>query len=109
MILPYYAIEFYLTNEEDFQKIKLNEDFRIERTRQNVLSMPRVYFYQRKLGIFEKNICRPAYDKIVEEILDISTDKLAEFLSHNSRNQLGKIRLHRSRRQPKHLLVLILQ
>jgi len=74
MKLPYYAIEFYLTNEEDFQKIKLNEDFRIERTRQNVLSMPRVYFYQRKLGIFEKNICRPAYDKIVEEILDISSE-----------------------------------
>ena len=64
MAIPFFGIVFSFTTINDSQQIKLNNSFRIERTRQQAMSMPRIYVYQR-IGLLEKNICRPVYGEII--------------------------------------------
>ena len=49
MAIPFFGIVFSFTTINDYQQIKLNDSFRIERTRQQAMSMPRIYVYQRKI------------------------------------------------------------
>lgn len=74
MLIPFYGIYFYLTAEEDYQQLELNNNIRIEITRQSALSMPRVYIYEKYFEIFEKNICRPTFMKIYEKVTDNSIE-----------------------------------
>lgn len=74
MAIPFFGILFYFTTIDDYQQIKLNSEYRIERTQQQVLSMSRIYVYK-KTGIFEKNICRPAYSEIIENALNVERFK----------------------------------
>lgn len=72
MFIPFFGIVHYFTTIADYQQIKLNSEYRIERTKQNPLSMQRINIYERN-GILEKNICRPNYYQIVDEILNIDS------------------------------------
>lgn len=72
MAIPFFCIINYFTTTGDYQQIQLNSNYRIERTRQNSLSMERIYVYEKK-GILEKNICRPDYFQIAEKVLSIKT------------------------------------
>ena len=90
MAIPLFGIYFYLTNEGDYQQIKLNNTFRLERTKQQALSLPRVYIYEKHFGILEKNIGRPNYSEILQEIFkDMNlnrketTIQSAKFISKN--------------------------
>lgn len=74
MALPLFGIYYYLTDYGDYQQIKIDDNLRIERTQQQPLSMPRVYIYENYFGLFEKNICRPSYEEIVEKVLGIEDD-----------------------------------
>ncbi len=67
MGLPFFGMVLYFSTIDDFQQIKLNENYRIERTRQQPLSMPRIYVYE-QYGVFEKNICRTEYEEIIQKI-----------------------------------------
>ena len=67
MGIPFFGKVYYFSTIDDYQQIKLNENYRIERTRQNALSMPRIYIFQDK-GILEKNICRTKYQEIIQKI-----------------------------------------
>ncbi len=74
MAIPFFGILFYFTTIGDYQQLTLNSEYRIERTKQQALSMPRVYVYKR-IGIFEKNICRPHYSEIIENVLSLERYK----------------------------------
>ena len=90
MAIPLFGIYFYLTNEGDYQQIQLNNNFRLERTKQQALSLPRVYIYEKHFGILEKNISRPNYSEILQEMFkDLNlnrketTIQSAKFISKN--------------------------
>ena len=92
MAIPFFGIVYSFSTIDDYQQIKLNDTYRIERTKQQALSAPRVYVYKR-IGILEKNICRPVYREIVENVLNLKTyesgiDELllqnANFIAHNT-------------------------
>ena len=74
MAIPFFGIVFYFSTIYDYQQFSLNSEYRIERTRQQALSLQRVYVYK-KTGIIEKNICRPVYDEIKENVLNIDRSK----------------------------------
>ena len=74
MAIPFFGIVFSFTTINDYQQIKLNDSFRIERTRQQAMSMPRIYVYQR-IGFLEKNICRPVYGEIIESVLNLKENE----------------------------------
>ena len=67
-----YYIVYKFSTIDDYQQIKLNDTYRMERTKYQALSGPRVFVYKR-IGILEKNICRPVYREIVEKVLDLKT------------------------------------
>jgi hypothetical protein len=67
MGLPFLGMVLYFSTIDDFQQIKLNENYRIERTRQQPLSMPRIYVYE-QYGVLEKNIYRTPYQEIIQNI-----------------------------------------
>lgn len=90
MAIPLFGIYFYLTNEGDYQQIQLNNNFRLERTKQQALSLPRIYIYEKHFGILEKNIGRPNYSEILQEMFKNSnlnrketTIQSAKFISKN--------------------------
>ncbi|TDX87297.1 hypothetical protein [Epilithonimonas xixisoli] len=69
MLLPFYAMVFYLTDTEDYQQIKIDNQFRLETTRHHPMSKARVYIYENHFGLFEKNIARPDYQEIITQTL----------------------------------------
>jgi hypothetical protein len=74
MAIPFFGILFYFTTIDDYQQISLNSEYRIERTKQQAMSLTRVYIFKKK-GIFEKNICRPGYSEIIENVLNLEQFK----------------------------------
>lgn len=68
MAIPFFGILNYISDNGDYERIKLNENYRIERTQHHPLSFPRIYIYERRFGIMEKNIARPLYSEILEKI-----------------------------------------
>ncbi len=67
MLIPFFGILYFFTTMGDYEKIQLNKEFRIEITENSALSLKRVYIYK-KIWILEKNICRPCFDDIEEEM-----------------------------------------
>jgi hypothetical protein len=76
MAIPFFGILYSFSTIDDYQQIKLNNTYRIERTKNQALSMPRIYIYERK-GLIEKNICRPRYAEIIDNVLNIERDQEA--------------------------------
>lgn len=81
MGIPFFGIINYLTKSGDYQQIKLNEIYRIERTQHQPLSMTRIYVYKKIGGILEKNICRPDYREVIENVMNIKNSN--EIFSYN--------------------------
>ncbi|WP_158976252.1 hypothetical protein [Cellulophaga sp. L1A9] len=67
MAIPFFGIVHYFSTLNDYQQLNLNDTYRIERTKHQVLSAQRVYIYE-KSGILKKNIARPTYSSILEKI-----------------------------------------
>lgn len=89
--IPLFGIYFYLTKEGDYQQIEMNNNFRLERTKQQALSLPRIYIYEKYFGILEKNIGRPNYSEILQEMFKDSNlneketnIQSAKFISKNN-------------------------
>lgn len=70
MGIPFFGILYNFSTIDDYQQIKLNDTYRIETTKQQAMSLPRIYVYKR-IGILEKNICRPVYQEIIMNILQL--------------------------------------
>ena len=71
MAIPFFGIIYYFSTIDDYQNIKMNDVYRIERTKQQALSRPRLYIYKR-LNFLEKNICRPDYGGIIENVVELN-------------------------------------
>lgn len=83
MGIPFLGIINYFTTTGDYQQIRVNKEFRIERTKHQALSAHRLYVYQSK-GIFEKNICRPPYSEILDKVNNQKISMNDENLTINS-------------------------
>ncbi len=73
MGVPFLLILNYFTTIDDYQQIKLNDNYRMERTSQHPLSMPRIYIYKKE-GLLEKNIYRTAYLDIIQNVVNANED-----------------------------------
>lgn len=69
MMIPFFAIVNYFSTMDDYQQIQLNDSYRIERSRPNVLHKPQVQIYKKEAVIFEKAIYRTDYPFILEDVL----------------------------------------
>lgn len=74
MAIPFFGLILFFSTIDDYQQITLNDTYRLEVTRHSVLSMPRVYIYQKQNALFEKNTHRPFFDDIAETILEPKTN-----------------------------------
>lgn len=81
MGIPFFGILNYFTTIGDYQQIKLNRVYRLERTRAHALSMTKIFVYK-KIGIFEKNICRADYATIIANVLNV--DRLENSLDEET-------------------------
>jgi hypothetical protein len=72
MMLPFFAILSYFSTFDSYQRIQLNNDYRIERYRPGALSKPQIAIY-RKEGLFEKKICRTPDIEVLEKVLQRSS------------------------------------
>ncbi|MEJ5105348.1 hypothetical protein [Chryseobacterium sp. MYb328] len=82
MMIPFFAILGYFSTFDNYQRIQLNNDYRIERYRPGALSKPHIAIYRQK-GILEKNISKVPYIDVLERVLqrssiDISSDERQE-------------------------------
>lgn len=73
MAIPFFGLILFFSTIDDYQQITLNDTYRLEVTRHSVLSMPRVYIYQKQSALFEKNTHRPFFGDIAETILEPKT------------------------------------
>lgn len=67
MMLPFFALVSYFSTIDSYQRISLNNDYRIERYRPGALSKPQIAIYQQK-GIFEKRIGKTPYVEVLEKV-----------------------------------------
>ncbi|RXM49875.1 MULTISPECIES: hypothetical protein [unclassified Chryseobacterium] len=68
MMLPFFALVSYFSTIDSYQRISLNNDYRIERYRPGALSKPQMAIYQQK-GILEKRISKTPYVEILERVV----------------------------------------
>ncbi|AZA82013.1 hypothetical protein C1637_24390 [Chryseobacterium lactis] len=67
MMIPFFALVNYFSTLDDYQQIQLDDTYRIERTRPNVLHKPQISVYKKE-GIIEKGIYQTPYLFIVEKV-----------------------------------------
>lgn len=72
MGIPFFAFIAFISTIGDYQRIDLHDNYRLELTQHQALSLPQVYIYQTQYTIFEKNILRTSYEDIVTKTLNIS-------------------------------------
>jgi len=70
MAIPFFSIVYSFSTIDDYQQMNLNNNYRIERTKQQALSIERIYIYEKR-GVLEKNICRSSYLDIIEKTLNV--------------------------------------
>lgn len=68
MMLPFFALVSYFSTIDSYQRISLNNNYRIERYRPGALSKPQIAIYQQK-GILEKRISKTPYVEILEKVV----------------------------------------
>lgn len=68
MMIPFFALVSYFSTIDSYQRISLNNDYRIERYRPGALSKPQIAVYQQK-GIFEKRIGKTPYEEVLEKVI----------------------------------------
>ncbi|SDJ89281.1 hypothetical protein [Chryseobacterium jejuense] len=72
MMIPFFALLSYFSTIDSYQRISLNNDYRIERHRPGALAKPQISIYKQK-GIFEKEIGRTPDIEILEKVLQRSS------------------------------------
>lgn len=82
MMIPFFALLSYFSNIDSYQRVSLNDGYRIERYRPGALSKVQIAIYQQK-GIFEKRIGKIPYVEVLENVLqrpsfEISSDERNE-------------------------------
>lgn len=82
MMIPFFALVSYFSTIDSYQRIQLNNNYRIERYRPGVLSKPQIAIYKQD-GIFEKRIGKTPYVEVLEKVLqryssDIPSDEQKE-------------------------------
>jgi hypothetical protein len=76
MMIPFFALVNYFSTLGDYQQIQLDDTYRIERTRPNVLHKPQIFVYKKE-GIIEKGIYKTSYLSVVEKVFqDHFTDDI---------------------------------
>jgi hypothetical protein len=68
--IPFIGIEYFFSTIDDYQQIKINDKYRIERTRTFALSMPSVIVFESE-GILEKQIIVTDYSELLCNTLEI--------------------------------------
>lgn len=103
MGIVFFAFLNFIGTFGDYQRLSINDDYRLEMTQHQPLSMPRVYIYQRQYVIFEKIISRPIFYHIIEKTTGL--DKLqfdertisiqqATLIHHDSQTIAIRYRIH---------------
>ena len=72
MGIPFFAIIDSFLPLSDHQQITLNREYRIDKA-QGLLGGCRVCVYKR-IGILEKNICKPVYYRVLDRVLGPDSD-----------------------------------
>ncbi|AZA92241.1 Uncharacterised protein [Chryseobacterium nakagawai] len=75
MMIPFFALVSYFSTIDSYQRIKLNNNYRIERYRPGVLSKPQIAIYKQD-GIFEKRIGKTPYVEVLEKVLQRSSSDI---------------------------------
>ncbi|MFP3834916.1 hypothetical protein [Chryseobacterium sp. SIMBA_028] len=76
MMIPFFMIVNYFSTFDNYQRIQLDDVYRIESGRPGALSKPQVTVYKRE-GILEKPIYTTHYKKIIEGIFELTPDSPA--------------------------------
>lgn len=74
MAIPFFGLVYFFSTVNDYQQITLNDTYRLEVTKYQALSMPRIFIYQKQNAVFELNTHRPFFDDIAEAILEPKTE-----------------------------------
>ncbi|AZB08825.1 hypothetical protein EG344_08320 [Chryseobacterium sp. G0162] len=72
MMIPFFGIVNYFSTIGSYQRIQLDDHYRIDRNRPNVLYNPQVTIYRRE-GIVEKQISRIPYNEVLEKVFQCSS------------------------------------
>lgn len=72
MMIPFFGIVNYFSTIGSYQRIQLDDHYRIDRNRPNVLYHPQITIYRRE-GIVEKQISRVPYTEILEKVFQCSS------------------------------------
>ena len=75
MMIPFFALVSYFSTIDSYQRIQLNNNYRIERYRPGVLSKPQIAIYKQD-GIFEKRIGKTPYVEVLEKVLQRSSSDI---------------------------------
>lgn len=82
MMIPFFALVSYFSTIDSYQRIQLEDNYRIERHRPGALSKPQIAIYKQE-GILEKRVCKTPYVEVLEKVLqlpwvDIPSEKKQE-------------------------------
>lgn len=82
MMIPFFALLSYFSTIDSYQRIQLEDNYRIERHRPGALSKPQIAIYKQK-GLFEKKIGKTPYVDVLERVfqrssIDIPSDERNE-------------------------------
>ncbi|BAP29813.1 uncharacterized protein CHSO_0776 [Chryseobacterium sp. StRB126] len=72
MMIPFFALVSHFSTIDSYQRIQLEDNYRIERHRPGALAKPRISIYKQE-GIFEKEIGRTPDIEILEKVLQRSS------------------------------------
>ncbi|MBP2618759.1 hypothetical protein [Chryseobacterium jejuense] len=72
MMIPFFALVSYFSTIDSYQRIQLDDNYRIERHRPGALAKPQIAIYKQE-GIFEKEMGRTPYIEILEKVLQRSS------------------------------------
>ncbi|MBV8326042.1 hypothetical protein [Chryseobacterium sp.] len=70
MMIPFFGMVHYFSTIGSYQRIQLNDQYRIDRGRPGPLYNPKITVYRNE-GIFEKQISRTSYSDIAEDVLQL--------------------------------------
>ncbi|WP_165602218.1 hypothetical protein [Chryseobacterium artocarpi] len=71
MMIPFFGLVHYFSTIGSYQRIQLDDTYRIDRNRPGALYKPQITIYRHE-GIFEKQISRTSYDKVAENVLELT-------------------------------------
>lgn len=70
MMIPFFALVSYFSTIDSYQRIQLEDNYRIERYRPGALSKPQIAIYKQE-SILEKRVCKTPYIEVLEKVLQL--------------------------------------